>query len=109
MAVKLLFNEHKRLLKCSWKVEKVVEVQRRCRIEFGTPLPTRVTITRIRDKFQVDGTVQDVLKGRCRNGSAKEFHPRYPDSTHLDFYFCGTLKNTVYATKPQTLEELRSH
>ena len=31
---------------------------------FVTPLPTRVTITRIRDKCEVDGTVQDVLKGR---------------------------------------------
>ena len=64
MVVKLL-DEHKWLLKCYWKVENVVEVQRRWRVEFGTPLPTRVTITRIRDKFEVDGTVQDVLKGRC--------------------------------------------
>ena len=32
-----------------------------CRIEFGPPSP-RVTITRILDKFEVDGTVQDVLK-----------------------------------------------
>ena len=29
-------------------------------IEFGTPPPTRVTITRIRDKFEVDGTVQEL-------------------------------------------------
>ena len=43
----------------------VVEVQRRWRVEFGTPPPTRVTITRFRDKFEVDGTVQDVWKGRC--------------------------------------------
>ena len=40
-------------------------LQRRWRVEFGTPSPTRVTITRIREKFEVDGTVQDVLKGRC--------------------------------------------
>ena len=46
-------------------MENVVELQRRSRNEFGTPLPTRVTITRIRDKFEVDGTMQDVLKGRC--------------------------------------------
>ena len=45
-------------------MENVVEVQRRWRVQFGTP-PPRVTITRIRDKFKVDGTVQDVLKGRC--------------------------------------------
>ena len=30
------------------------------------PPPTRVTITRSRDKFEVDGTGQDMLKGRCR-------------------------------------------
>ena len=62
MAVKLSFNERK----CYWKVENVVEVQRHWRVEFGTPPPptTRVTITRIRDKFEVDGTVQDVLKGQ---------------------------------------------
>ena len=64
MAVKLSLDEHKSFLMCYWKVEKVVEVQRRWRVKFGTP-PTRVTITRIRDKLEVDGTVQDVLKGRC--------------------------------------------
>ena len=65
MAVKLSFDELKWLQKCYWKVENVVEVQRRWRVEFATPPPTRVTITRIRDKFEVHGTVQDVLKGLC--------------------------------------------
>ena len=47
-------------------MENVVEVQQRWKVEFGTPPPTiRVTITRIRDKFEVYGMVQDVLKGRC--------------------------------------------
>ena len=64
MAVKLSFDERKWLLKCYWKVENVVVLQRRWRVEFGTP-PPRVTITRIRDKFEVDEPVQDVLKGRC--------------------------------------------
>ena len=64
MTVKLSFDERKWLLKCCWKVENV-EVQRRWKVEFCTPPPTRVTITRIRDKFLVDGTEQDVLKGRC--------------------------------------------
>ena len=40
-------------------------------------------------------------------GSATEFPPRSPDLTRLDLYLRGTLKNTVYATKPQTLEVLR--
>ena len=65
MAVKLSFDERKWLLNCYWKVENVVEVQRYWRVEFGTPPPTRVTMTRILDKFEVDGIVQDVLKGRC--------------------------------------------
>ena len=59
------------LLKCYWKVENVVEVQRRWRVEFVTPSSTRVTITRIRDKFEVAGTGQDVLKGRC--GSRRSY------------------------------------
>ena len=64
MAVNLSFCERKWLLKCYWEVENVVEVERRWRVEFGTPPPTRLTITKIRDKFEVDGTVQDLLKGR---------------------------------------------
>ena len=63
--MKLPFDERNWLLKCYWKVENVVEVQRRWRVEFGTPPPTKVTIRRIRDKFEVDVTVQDVLKDRC--------------------------------------------
>ena len=64
MAVKLSFDERNWLLKCYWKVDNV-RVQRLWRVEFGTPPPARVTITRIRDEFEVDGTVQAVLKGRC--------------------------------------------
>ena len=73
MAVKLSFHERKWLLKCYWKVKNVVEVQRRWRAEFGTLQPTRIIITRIRDKFEVDGTVLDVLKGRCEKKKEK-FH-----------------------------------
>ena len=58
------FDERKWLLKCYWKEENVVEVQRSWMVEFGTQTPTRVTVTRIRDKFEVYGTMQDVLKGR---------------------------------------------
>ena len=46
-------------------MDNVVEIQRRWRVEFCTPPPTMVSVTKIRDKFQVDGTVQDVLEGRC--------------------------------------------
>ena len=47
------------------EMENDVEVQGRWRVEFGRPPPTMVTITSIRDKFEVDGTVQDVSKVRC--------------------------------------------
>jgi len=56
--VNLTFEQRKRSLKCYWKTENVTEVQRRWRNELGTPKPTRVTVTKIRDKFEVDGTVQ---------------------------------------------------
>ena len=62
MAVKLSFDERKWLLKCYWKMENV-EVQLLWRVGFGTLPPIRAIMTRIRDKFEVDGTVQDVLKG----------------------------------------------
>ena len=52
MAVKLSFDERKWLLKCSWKVENVVEVQCRWRVQFGISPPTRVTITRIPESLK---------------------------------------------------------
>ena len=166
MAVKLSFDECKWLLECYWKGENAVEVQRRKRVEFGTPPPpTSVTIVRVWDKFEVDGTVQDVLKGWCGRkrsstnnesadaviqvlarspkkslrqcsheigidkythqilqaqkwepciqrwmgwrGSDAEFPPWSPYLTPLDFCLWETLKNMVYTTKPQTLDELR--
>ena len=42
-----------------------------------------------------------------RRGCATNVPPRSPDLTPLDFYLWGTLKNAVYSTKPQSLEELR--
>ena len=72
MAVKLSFDELKWLLKCYWKVENVVEVQRRWRVECGAPQPTRVTITRIRDKIEVDGTVQNFVERSVRK--KEKFH-----------------------------------
>ena len=64
MAARLDFEEMKIILKCYWKYENAVEVQRQFRREFNKEPPTRVTITRIRDKFEADGTVQDVHKKR---------------------------------------------
>ena len=51
------------------------------RVDFDTLPPTRVTITRIRDTFEVIGTVQDVLKARC--GRKRSFISNNPDGMSL--------------------------
>ncbi|CAM1299642.1 Uncharacterised protein r2_g956 [Pycnogonum litorale] len=64
MTARLNFEERKFILKCYWKYENAVEVQRQFRTEFQREPPTRVTISRIKDKFEADGTVQNVHKQR---------------------------------------------
>ena len=62
---RLSFEERKAVLK-KWyfKFENISEVQRQWRNEFGTQPPTHLTIARIREKFEIDGTVGDVHKER---------------------------------------------
>ena len=93
MAVKLTFDDRQWLLKCYWKVENVVEVQRRRRVEFGIPPPRRVTITRIRDKFEVDGKVQNVLKGRCE----RKRSPTDNECWYSHAGFCTIPKDVIVA------------
>ena len=64
--VRLNFEERKFIVKCYWKNENISEVQRRFRTEFQRDAPTRLTITRLRDKFEKDGTVKDVHKNHSR-------------------------------------------
>ncbi|XP_008116993.1 uncharacterized protein LOC100557975 [Anolis carolinensis] len=61
---RLTFDQRKFVLKWYWKTENVKEVQRQWRQEFPTGPPTRVTIARIRDKFETDGTLQNIQKQR---------------------------------------------
>ena len=53
MADRLQFEERKFILKCYWKNENAVEVQRQLKRGFNKEPPTRVTITRIRDNFKL--------------------------------------------------------
>ncbi|KAJ4432449.1 hypothetical protein ANN_21068 [Periplaneta americana] len=64
MEPRLSFEQRKAILKWYWRTENVVEVQRQWRREYRTEPPTRLTIARIRDKFETHGTVCDVYKGR---------------------------------------------
>jgi len=61
---RLSFEERKAVLKWYFKFENISEVQRQCRNEFGTQPPTRLTIARIWDKFEIDSTDGDVHKER---------------------------------------------
>jgi hypothetical protein len=63
-SVNSAFEPRKWILKCYCKTENLAEVQWRWRNEFGTPPLTRLRVTKIRDKFEVDGKVQNVNKGR---------------------------------------------
>ncbi|KAJ8873431.1 hypothetical protein PR048_024248 [Dryococelus australis] len=54
----------KDISKCYWKRENVIGARTRRRAEFDST-PSRETMTRLRDKFEKDGTLCDVKKGRC--------------------------------------------
>lgn len=41
-----------------------------------------------------------------RNSPLIEWAPRSPDITPLDFFLWGTIKNVVYASRPQNIQEL---
>jgi len=61
---RLSSEEPKAVLKWYFKFENISEIQRQWRNEFGTQPPTRLTIARIRDKFEIEGTAGDVHKER---------------------------------------------
>ena len=62
--VRLSFEARKQIIKWYWKFENVAAVRRQWRSEYGTEPPSRLTTTRLRDKFEIHGTVCDVHKGR---------------------------------------------
>jgi hypothetical protein len=60
----VVFRTMQDILKLYWICENVCEVQRQWRRKFATEPPTQLTIARIRDEFEADGTVHDVHKQR---------------------------------------------
>ncbi|XP_063971908.1 uncharacterized protein LOC135159795 [Diachasmimorpha longicaudata] len=73
--VRLSFEERKQAIKWYWEFENVNGVQRQRSREYDTEPPSRLTITRIRDKFEVHGTVCHVHKGhsgRSRTATSDE-------------------------------------
>ena len=61
---RLMFEKRKSILKWYIKFENVAEVQRQWKRDFQTQPPTRLTITRLCDKFDTHGTICDVHMGR---------------------------------------------
>ena len=61
---RLNFEERKFILKWMIKLEKAKKVQQRWQSIFKTTPPTRLTITRIANKFEKHGTIMDIHKGR---------------------------------------------
>ena len=107
MAVKLSIDERKWLLKCYWKVENVVEVQLHWRIEFGKPPYTRVTITRIRKKFEVDRTMQDVLKVRC--GSKRSYTDSESADAAMQVFARSSMKSLRQCSREIGIEKSSVH
>ena len=62
--VRLTFEERKSIFKWYIKFENVAEVQRQWQREFQTQPPSRLTITRLCDKFDTRGTICDEHRGR---------------------------------------------
>ena len=94
----LSFKERKFVLKCYWKTENATEVQRRFTDEFAKPPPTRRTIARIRDKFEVHGTVQNT-------NNKHSGRPRTSTSPGKELQVQETLLRTLQKSLRQTARE----
>ena len=73
MAGNLSIEQRKWILKQYWKTENADRVRTAWVEAFNTPPPTRLTIYRIRDKFDATGSVGNVPKsGRPRTSTTEE-------------------------------------
>jgi len=102
---RLSFEERKAVLKWYLKFENISEVQRQWRNEFGTQPLTRLTIARIRDKLEIDGTVGDVHKersGRPRTATTQLPPLQCYNNLHVHH---KSLWNSVHV-KPELVDQL---
>ena len=73
MAGNLSIEQRKWILKRYWKTENAERVRTAWVEAFNTPPPTRLTIYRIRDKFDATGSVADAPKyGRPRKSMTEK-------------------------------------
>lgn len=91
------------------------------RNEFWDALHDLPPLVRLNLKFQLDGSpvhnavvvrewLNENFENRWigRNSPLIEWPPRSPDLTPLDFFLWGILKQKVYKSRPQSVEELRA-
>ena len=95
-------------------MENVVNVKQCWRVEFATPPPpSRVTVTRIQDKFEVSGRVQAVLKGTSVSSTEIFQHilhcSIYRLHTCLRFLLLLSLLVVVYQIQPSNVVEHQQH
>jgi hypothetical protein len=99
MAGNLSIEQRKWILKQYWKTENAERVRTAGVEAFNTPPPTRLTIDRIRDKFDATGSVANAPKsGRPRTSMTEE------DEMRVMTFVNSPKKSTLY-----TVYQLLAH
>lgn len=84
-------RREKNILKWNWKFENVCEVQQQWRQEYGTEPPTCLSIAHLCDKFETEGTVMDMHKGR--SGQSLTATSEASSVQVLDSFTCSPRKS----------------
>ncbi|KAJ4434753.1 hypothetical protein ANN_23322 [Periplaneta americana] len=118
-------NQRLFLVKQYWITNSITATQRAYQREFGVRNPPkRNTILGLVNKLETTGSLETGYTYSMCQRAAKSaglkpsffddriisrnlWPPRSPDLTTSDFFLWGYLKDGVYATRPQTLEDLK--
>ena len=96
MAGNLSIEQRKWIVKQYWKTENAERVRTAWVEVFNTPPPTRLTIYRIKDKFDATGSVANALKsGRPRTSMTEENEMRVGMTYYTVYYI---LYNSFWPT-----------